>query len=781
MNTSAFDEVFLENLAANFTVLQASYGELSTAVDTSWVLICAFLVFTMQIGFALVEAGSIAFNLRSILMKNVMDSCFCAIGWWFTGHGFARGRYYTMYAAADIPFHISSPPLGWIWDLCFACTAATIVSGAIAERTKFLCYALFTLWMGGVIYPFVVHWEWSNQGFLSQFNPDAPLPILDFAGCGAVHMVGGFSGIVGSWLVGPRPGAFIQQANMYTKREQFIYERLKGTQLLWQSIGCFTLWIGWYGFNCGSLGGIVGMADSVVLVAINTTLSAFVGGITACIICYLRSGIFLIEPALMGILAGLVSITSCAPWVQTPVVPAIGAIGYLVYYLSVPLLPRLGIDDPVGAFPIHGVCGMWGLLAAGLFQNSALSKVPRSWGLQVSHQLVGIAVIGTWTTLQAFLAFYATKVVLRGIRVVHAEDEYKMVEEEYPRVGPTGRVTLVFTDIQSSTSLWEANEESMSECIILHDYILRSCLKDNHGFEVKTEGDAFMCAFPSCVDATKYCIAVQRRLLDAKWPKEIYTNYAARVQDDGEGHIMWKGLRVRMGLHSGQPSSKENPVTTRTDYFGKDVNYAARVSAAGCGGQILISASSMEDLFQYCSDAFEFDKEAPFGMPEMQPIEFGDLECWVQYIGQHGLKGISEAEHLFQVTPFGLEAGSPLCSPTWHPRTAASPPVLAELAALNFLGLQRCAPVTLSDSSGDPRGARQFLNPKLEEPSIPSRPRTHSRGSVRSQAAILVTEATAPPAPRSFESLQMEEVELDSRLFSHVVDPPHTLPKGPGR
>eukprot|EP00669_Euglena_mutabilis_P009146 TRINITY_DN4087_c0_g1_i1.p1 TRINITY_DN4087_c0_g1~~TRINITY_DN4087_c0_g1_i1.p1 ORF type:complete len:446 (-),score=66.87 TRINITY_DN4087_c0_g1_i1:153-1490(-) len=306
-----------------------------------------------------------------------------------------------------------------------------------------------------------------------------------------------------------------------------------------------------------------------------------------------------------------------------------------------------------------------------------------------------------------------------------------MMEEEYPRIGPTGRVTLLFTDIQSSTSLWEANEECMSECIILHDYILRSNLKDHHGFEVKTEGDAFMCAFPSCVDATKYCIAVQRSLVDAKWPKEIYNNYAARVQDDGQGHIVWKGLRVRMGLHSGQPSSKENPVTTRTDYFGKDVNYAARVSAAGCGGQILISASSMEDLFPYCSDAFEFDKEAPFGMPEMQPIEFGDLECWVQYIGQHGLKGISEAEHLFQVTPFGLEA-------------------------------------------------RQFLNPKLEEPSIPSRPRTNSRGSVRSQTAILVTEATAPPAPRSFESLQMEEVELDSRLFSHVVDSPHTFPEGAG-
>jgi len=249
-----------------------------------------------------------------------------------------------------------------------------------------------------------------------------------------------------------------------------------------------------------------------------------------------------------------------------------------------------------------------------------------------------------------------------------------------------------------------------------------------------------MCAFPSCVDATKYCIAVQRSLVDAKWPKEIYNNYAARVQDDGQGHIVWKGLRVRMGLHSGQPSSKENPVTTRTDYFGKDVNYAARVSAVGCGGQILISASSMEDLFPYCSESIEFDKEAPFGMPEMQPIEFGDLECWVQYIGQHGLKGISEGEHLFQVTPFGLEA-------------------------------------------------RHFLSPHMEDPdgvrSPTSVPRPHSRASARAHTAILVAEVATTHVRRSFESLQLEDVDLDPvpglRLFSDVATHPHTLPTGPGQ
>ena len=658
---SNFTEV-VQDLSSQVTDVTALAKGIGNDVDSLFMLLAAFMVFSMQAGFALVEAGSIVSNLRSILMKNVLDVCLCTLSWWIIGYGLARGRFSNAFVGIEHPFYLPDATIPWYFDLSFVATSATIVSGAMAERTKFVCYVVFTIIISGIIYPFVCHWVWDGKGFMAVSNPNAPLPLLDFAGCGVVHMVGGFAGLAGAYIVGPRPGIFLKRTKMIQKKDAFVHDRLLASQKLWMVIGTLILWVGWYGFNCGSVGAIVHTVDSVARVALNTTVSAIVGALAGAVAVYVHRGIFIVDVVLMGILAGLVSVTAGAPYMAAWGAAICGFVGFFVYYAVDLLLQRFEIDDPVSAFPIHGCCGFWGLLAAGLLQFPSLSGAPKPYGVQLLMQLIGGLIIAAWSLGLAIVCFLVIKKTLRGsIRLVNAEHEFMEEEEEYPRIGPKGVVTLLFTDIQSSTALWEADEEAMAEALILHDHCLRTNLKTHDGFEVKTEGDAFMAAFGSSVDAARYCIAVQKELLLVKWPKQIYSNLAAGVQDDDSGHVIWKGVRVRMGFHTGEPADKENPVTNRTDYFGRDVNYAARVSGIGDGGQILISSGSLEHMLPYYSDPEDpLDPEPPFGMEYGKHYEFADLQCWVEYIGHYKLKGISAAdspgEHLYQIIPFGLQA-----------------------------------------------------------------------------------------------------------------------------
>eukprot|EP00667_Euglena_gracilis_P007636 EG_transcript_7721 len=570
---------YLERFIAD---TNSKYTDLSGSIDAAWTLTCAFLVFLMQIGFTLVEAGCVKSNLRSILMKNVITAGLCTFMWWFVAHAIMHGTLYCDVAAIDVPFQIIGGNfVGWVWDLSFCCTACIIVSGAVAERVKYMGYCAFILWMAGFIYPFVTHWEWTSVGFLSATNPEASLGMLDFAGCGAVHTVGGVASVVGAWIVGPRPGAFIHEMPVYTKKEHMVQDRLAATLSLYSVMGTMVLWIGWYGFNCGSDGGIVGKSDVVGLVAVNTTLAPMMGAIFASAVSYFQYRLFKVDVVLMGILAGLVSITSCAAWVRTYMCVPIALIGFLIYHFLVWALFKLGIDDPVAAFPIHAGCGMWGLIAAGLFQDKALSGVTVSWGTQLRNQFAGAFIIAGWTLAMSLVGFGALHWLMNGLRQVDSEAQFRLDTGLQNAQGPRGTVTLLFTDIQSSTVLWETDEESMEEALAMHDFVFRTALQTYNGFEVKTEGDAFMCAFSTTEDCAKFCAAVQHRLMEVKWPKLLYANTAACIEDDGAGAIIWKGLRVRMGFHTGEPSAQENPLTQRTDYFGKDVNYASRISSVG--------------------------------------------------------------------------------------------------------------------------------------------------------------------------------------------------------
>eukprot|EP00667_Euglena_gracilis_P001187 EG_transcript_1187 len=617
----------------------------------------------MQIGFTLVEAGCVKSHLRSILMKNVITTGLCTLMWWFIGNAFMRGTLYCSFASIDVPFEIIGTYVNWFWDVSFVCASSTIVSGAMAERVKVVGYSAFVLWLSGFIYPFVAQWEWTSYGFLAAANPNAVLPMLDFAGCGAFHLVGGIGSLCGAWMVGPRAGAFMDEMPVFTKKEHMVQDRLAATQSLYSVIGVMILWIAWYGFNCGSTGGIVGKVDVVGLVAVNTTVSAMVGAMVASAVSYFQYRLFKVDVVLMGILAGLVSITGCAPWVQTYMAVPIAIVGFLIYHFLVWLLIKVRIDDPVAAFPIHAGCGFWGLLAPGFFYDKALCTVVRvSWGTQVRNQFVGAFIIAGWSLALSLAGLCVLQLLLHGLRNVDAEAEFRRDAGLQNAQGPRGVVTLLFTDIQSSTVLWQADEECMEEALAMHDHVFRTALQTYNGFEVKTEGDAFMCAFASTVDCARFCVGVQHRLMEVKWPRTLYANVPARVEDDGFGQIIWKGLRVRMGFHTGEPNTQENPLTQRTDYFGKDVNFASRISAVGAGGQVLLSSASARELLSFCQDptVAAAEEEEPFGLQIGERHMLPALECFLEYVGRRLLKGIAsvhpDGEHLFQLRPMGLES-----------------------------------------------------------------------------------------------------------------------------
>eukprot|EP00668_Euglena_longa_P027354 GGOE01034219.1.p1 GENE.GGOE01034219.1~~GGOE01034219.1.p1 ORF type:complete len:447 (+),score=117.77 GGOE01034219.1:268-1608(+) len=341
------------------------------------------------------------------------------------------------------------------------------------------------------------------------------------------------------------------------------------------------------------------------------------------------------------------------------VVP-ISIIGFLTYYFLSWLLLKARIDDPVGAFPIHFGCGFWGLLAAGFFQDETLSGVS-SYGTQMKNQFVGAVIIASWTMSLSFVGLSVLHLLFRGLRHLDAEAEFRRdAGVQSAQKGPRGIVTLLFTGIQNCTILYEADEDCMEEAHALHDQVFRAALKNHHGFEVKTEEDIFMIAFSSAVNCAKFCIEVQRQLMETKWPKALYANKAGCIEDDGAGNIIWKGLRVRMGFHTGEPSAQENPLTQRTDYFGKDVNYASRMSSVGCGGQIMLSSASVKELLPLCEDATPFEEEEPFGLSIDEPCVLPSLECSLEYLGRRPLKGITSAhpdgEHVYQLRPFGLES-----------------------------------------------------------------------------------------------------------------------------
>ena len=358
----------------------------------------------MQAGFAMLEVGSVRKkNSKNILVKNFMDACIGAIMWWAMGYAIAfgtdndRNRFagggdgYLWFnkvqrgSSGEDPSALGQPGVGyyqfWFFQYAFSAAAASITSGAVAERCQMAAYFMYSMILVGFVYPVVVHWCWSSDGWLSNFamgesggddyNPArtwTSVGVIDFAGSGVVHLTGGVAGFMGALILGPRTGRFAPDGSVVTKGFSPQSSAL-------QALGTFLLWFGWYAFNAGST---LGMWSGAPVVAarccVTTTLCAASCAITNVIINYfLTGGEYSLGATLNGVLAGLVSITAGCPVVTPGMSVIIGMIGALVYTGWSKLMLLLKIDDVVDAVAVHGACGMWGVIAASLFAKGELS------------------------------------------------------------------------------------------------------------------------------------------------------------------------------------------------------------------------------------------------------------------------------------------------------------------------------------------------------------------------------------------------------------------------
>jgi len=377
--------------------------EIATYVDSLWIVIAGILVMFMQPGFMLVETGfTRSKNSVNIVMKNFMDFSVGAVSYWAFGFALAYGGTTVGGFLAYGNFFLEGDSITYFFQVVFAATAATIVSGAVAERTKFSAYLLFQPFICGVIYPIVTHWVWSGQGWLGD------LGFIDFAGSGVVHMVGGFAALAGVQIVGPRIGKYDDDGNPQV---------IPGSSMVAGALGVFILWFGWYGFNVGSA--LAAVDVNLAAIAVTTTLSAASGSITA-MYTSMISGKPNVGMTLNGALAGLVGITAGCANVNNLGAVLIGLVSGVLVVYSINFLEKRGFDDAVGAISVHGICGIWGVLAVAIF-DTADGLVYGGGTTLFGPQLIGILAIGAWAYGTSFLVFKVIDSTV-GLRVT-AEEE----------------------------------------------------------------------------------------------------------------------------------------------------------------------------------------------------------------------------------------------------------------------------------------------------------------------------------------------------------------------
>ena len=413
--SSAAEPAVEEAAAEEEAAEEPAYGEeLSTveqlyyAFDNSMLFLCAILVLFMQAGFAMVESGfNSSKHTVNILFKNMMDLSVGVLLFFVVGFGLMYpgeygdvGNLYLYFGGVGIPeagaasgFH---PQVNWLFQAAFAATAATIVSGAVAGRMKFEAYIIYSAVITALVYPISGFWQWGG-GWLSDMG------FHDFAGSLVVHALGGFAGLAGAIVLGPRLGRYTDSGKSAP---------IPGHNLTLATLGVFILLIGWYGFNPGSQLSFGTAADgaAIATIAVNTTLAAAAGAVGAMLFGWLLFSKPDLSLALNGLLAGLVGITANCDCVNNISAIAIGAVAGVLVDLGIMALDKLKIDDPVGAFPVHGLCGVWGGIAAAIFGGKA-------WGAQ----LVGSLVIPAW----GFVTMFALFAFLKGVGMlrVSAQEE----------------------------------------------------------------------------------------------------------------------------------------------------------------------------------------------------------------------------------------------------------------------------------------------------------------------------------------------------------------------
>jgi Amt family ammonium transporter len=400
--------------------LKAATAAAQKNADIVWTAVTASMVFLMQAGFAMVETGfTRAKNAGNIMMKNLMDFSMGGIAFWAIGFGlmFGVSNGFTGWSNFFVNFDNSGIDgqwgfTFWFFQMVFAATAATIVSGAMAERTKFSGYLIYSFFISLFIYPVMGHWAWGNLFAGGNIDSGAWLAkrgFIDFAGSTVVHSVGGWAALAGAIVVGPRLGKFGKDGKP---------RPIPGHSLTLAALGVFILFFGWFGFNPGSTTAANG---SLARIAVNTLLAACAGANISLLVSWTKFGKPDIGMTLNGTLAGLVAITSpCATTTPLGAV-MIGGIAGAVVVFAVLFFDRIRVDDPVGAISVHGVCGALGtILAAPLHENVFLGREYDLVG-QLLTQLIGVATAFVWTFTTAFILFKVIAMTT-GLRVTPEEE-----------------------------------------------------------------------------------------------------------------------------------------------------------------------------------------------------------------------------------------------------------------------------------------------------------------------------------------------------------------------
>jgi len=409
--------------------------DISTGLDHFYLIYAGALVFFMQLGFAMLCAGSIrAKNVKNVLLWNLMDSCGGGLAFWVTGYAFAYGgednspqwtfignrNFFLMGDDVNLSY--------WFFQFAFACAVSSIVAGTIAERTQMKGYLFYSMFLVGFVYPVVAHAFWSTNGFLANTNSE-PLwnsGAIDFAGSGPVHMLGGVTALMAAIVLGPRIGRFYDEDGVPLE----VPNDIPGHSTPLAILGTFALWFGWYGFNPGSTfsASTAAAGEVAALVAVNTTLAAAAGAISAMFTStffnYRIEGVHTYDVAytMNGLLTGLVAITAPCASVESWAAVLIGIVAGWAYLAASKLLIKLRIDDAVDAIPVHLVGGIWGLIAAGLFSTPTLLENAYGqsehvgwfyeWGrgsadfTLIGTQLIGILFIFGWTTAIMYPFFW---------------------------------------------------------------------------------------------------------------------------------------------------------------------------------------------------------------------------------------------------------------------------------------------------------------------------------------------------------------------------------------
>ena len=412
----AFAGLLAAGILAGYNVafaqdITSDADKLNQGSNTIW-MVGAFLVFFMQAGFAFLGAGLIrSKNTTNYMTKSFMDFAIASLSFWAFGFALMWGTSAAGIAGQD-NFFLTDEAGGqtyvdFVFQMVFAGTAATIVAGAVAERTRTQSYLAYSFMIGAIIYPLYGHWVWGG-GWLGALDKIDLPAAADYAGSGVVHAVGGFIALAGAAVVGPRIGKYNADGSSNI---------LSGHNVPYVVIGTFILFFGWFGFN-------INTGDSIGLNAANTLLAGATGSVVALYIQMMRTGRTDILMACNGALAGLVGITAGAAFVEPWSAVAIGAIAAPIMMGSVIFVDRvLKIDDPVSAISVHGTTGLWGLLAVGIFANGngGVEGLVEGTGLQLLSQLISMGVVLAWALVTGFALFFALKFTM-GVRASREEE-----------------------------------------------------------------------------------------------------------------------------------------------------------------------------------------------------------------------------------------------------------------------------------------------------------------------------------------------------------------------